>query len=267
MLTVLENKRWLPEVKAQLTEKGFVDKASALAEALIQQAQKWSGNATKAFDQVRQHPLLRSVVLTPYAKAPAAAVGAVRLALEPSALMHKKLRALDATGVKVASWPMLQYDMEPLLAQDAKLTMLPMLGVLALSLLIALKSLRDALIAIALLMLSLAWVLVLVLAQSKAGPHFLHILGLVLLMGAGLDYMLHMIFALRRVQGAVAPVMASTGMAVIFCALSTAIGFGSLLFASNHAMADLGLISAAGVLFVLCLALFLLPSMLRRKTS
>jgi uncharacterized protein len=264
--TVVESKLWLTEVKAKLAEKGFADQASALAQALTTQAEQWSGSsAAKAFDQVRHHALLTSVVLAPYAKFPSAAVGALRLAQLPSAAMHEKIRALDQTGVRVASWPMLQYDMEPLLARDATRTLLPMIGVLALALLVALKSLRDAMVAIALLMLSLAWVLLLVLWQSKSGPHFLHILGLVLLMGAGLDYMLHMIFALRREQGAAAPVMASTGMAVIFCALSTAIGFGSLIFATNHAMADLGLISAAGVLFVLCLALFLLPGMLRRS--
>jgi len=50
-------------------------------------------------------------------------------------------------------------------------------------------------------------------------------------------------------------------MAIIFCALSTAIGFGSLALANNKAMADLGLISAVGIMVMLILALTLLPGL------
>jgi uncharacterized protein len=263
---LLQREAWLAEVQQKLSAKGFSEKASALPQALLNQASAWAQTAAStAFTEVQKHPLLTGVVLPPLGSAKAAAVGAVRLDQLPSMELHKKLRALDATGVRVAAWPLLQFDMEPLLARDAKMTLLPMIAVLALALLIALKKWRDAAVAVGLLLLALAWVFALVLWQSKLGPHFLHILGLVLLMGAGLDYMLHVIFALRREGGAVQPVMASTGMAVIFCALSTAIGFGSLYFASNHAMADLGMISGAGVLIVLVLALVMLPGLWQRR--
>jgi predicted RND superfamily exporter protein len=91
--------------------------------------------------------------------------------------------------------------------------------------------------------------------------HFLQVQGFIVLMGAGLDYMLHMIYALRREKGHTVPILRGTGMAIVFCAVTTAVGFGSLLSASSRAMADLGLVAGAGVLVVMFLSLMVLPGL------
>ena len=49
-----------------------------------------------------------------------------------------------------------------------------------------------------------------------------------LLLGTGVDYGIHMMLALRRAGGNFARAWHGTGKAVVFCGVSTAIGFGSL---------------------------------------
>ena len=82
-----------------------------------------------------------------------------------------------------------------------------------------------------------------------------------MLMGVGLDYTLHLTFALRREKGDAVSVMRSTGTAIAFCAVSTAIGFGSLTLASNRALAGLGWLAGGGILLLALLILGLLPGL------
>jgi predicted RND superfamily exporter protein len=143
---------------------------------------------------------------------------------------------------------------------------IPMGIVLAITLCVALRQWRDALIALGTLGLSLMIVYGIVTLTSGRW-HFLNLMGLPLLLGASLDYMLHIIFALRREGGDVRRVLRSTGMAVLFCSLSTAVGFCSLLLASNDALVDLGIVTGLGILVSAGLALLLLPGLWLRCSA
>jgi uncharacterized protein len=233
-------------------------------EPLAALAEKWSQSGIEsAWKEVREHPLLRAHAVEDTLGR--LSLGTIRLKEALDAETHAKLRQLDATGLHVVSHEMLRFDLEPLLARDVRLTLLPMAFVLALCVLLALRSLREALAAVLLLIIAAVLVLALVLWTGGGSLHFLHVLGLILLMGAGLDYTLHMLFALRRSDRGPQAVFAGTGMAIVFCAVSTAIGFGSLLRASTPAMSDLGLVAGSGVLVVMLLALFVLPGLVRRR--
>jgi predicted RND superfamily exporter protein len=214
---------------------------------------------------VKEHPLFSGRVIEDAQGR--AAVGALRLAKPADEALHARVRALDASGVRCASWSLVKFDIEPMLERDIRMTVLPMVLALLVTLLIALRSWREALLAMGLLLLGVLMVFSLALWTGDGSLHFLQLLGLIILMGAGLDYMLHMTFALRRENGDVMRVLRGTGMAVIFCALTTAVGFGSLLMASSRAMADLGLVAGAGVLVMLLLALLVLPGLWRRMNG
>ncbi len=265
-----ERLRKVPEdlavaLESGLEEAGFTEKAGVLAKEILAGFERdATGTAAEAFERARRHPLLGGQVLVE-AGEPSLAVGAVRLGVDLDEEVNAKLRALNETGVTLTSWPMLGPEVQSMLAADISRTLVPMFIALAVALLIALRNWREAALAVGLLVLGLLWVFVLM--GLRSGTHeflFLDVIGLVLLMGVGLDYTLHLIFALRREGGDVGPVMRSTGTAIAFCAVSTAIGFGSLTLASNRALAGLGWLAGGGILLLALLILGLLPGLWRR---
>lgn len=253
------------DLEAGLAAAGFTEKAGVLAKEILAGFDRdAAGTAAAAFERARRHPLLGGQVLVEEGE-PSLAVGAVRLRVDLDETTHAKLKALNETGVTLTSWPMLGPEIEPLLAADITGTLIPMFVALALALLIALRNWREAGLAVGLLVLGLLWVFILM--GLRSGTHeflFLDVIGLVLLMGVGLDYTLHLIFALRREEGDAVSVMRSTGTAIAFCAVSTAIGFGSLTLASNRALAGLGWLAGGGILLMALLILGLLPGLWRR---
>jgi predicted RND superfamily exporter protein len=70
--------------------------------------------------------------------------------------------------------------------------------------------------------------------------------------------------ALRRSGGDFQAMWEGTGKAVLFCGATTAIGFGSLCFASNEAMASMGAVAVIGILVSMMLSVFVLPGMVRK---
>jgi predicted RND superfamily exporter protein len=92
------------------------------------------------------------------------------------------------------------------------------------------------------------------------GWNFLNIAATPLLLGTGIDYGIHVGLSLKRNGGDLSGMWHNTGKAVLFCGASTAIGFGSLCFASNDAMASLGAVAVIGIVASVLVSVFLLPS-------
>jgi uncharacterized protein len=158
---------------------------------------------------------------------------------------------------------MLRFDLNGVLGSEMRAIFIPMLLILVGVVCLALRQWRDSLIALGILALSLLMIYVIVDFTSGRW-HFLNLIGIPLLMGASLDYTLHILFALRRENGDIQRVLKSTGMAVLFCAVSTAIGFCSLLLANNAALVDLGIVTGVGILISGLLSLTLLPGLWSR---
>jgi uncharacterized protein len=259
--SLLADPNWLSRIQQALTAKGFSPAASELYLSLLTHAKQWP-HAQAAFSAIQNHSLLKGHYLPATSTQPAVSLGAVRLqAGSSAATAHAALHRLESTGLTASSWSLLRYELQPLLARDAQTLLIPMLVVLILSLCAALRNLPQSLIAMSLMVLILGTTLLVLVMLQPTGLHFLHLLGLVVLCGSSIDYMLHMLFAQRRGDSSVPQTMGSTGMAIIFCAVSTAIGFGSLSLASNPAMASLGLLTAFGILFAMLCTLFLLPGL------
>lgn len=87
--------------------------------------------------------------------------------------------------------------------------------------------------------------------------NFLNLMAAPLLVGAGLDYGIHVLLALRRhtsrreVDG--------IRRALLLCGASTAAGFGSLGFSASAGLASLGQLCSVGILLTTVTAVYLLP--------
>jgi predicted exporter/lauroyl/myristoyl acyltransferase len=103
-----------------------------------------------------------------------------------------------------------------------------------------------------------ALLLLAAMALSGWSWNLMSLMAVPLLLGAGVDYTIHIQLALRRHQGDLKMVRTVTGRAVMLCAATTVAGFGSNAFSSNAGLASLGLICATGIaLIYLCSVCFL----------
>lgn len=168
----------------------------------------------------------------------------------------------------VASLKSLGKSLNKRINQDMKKVFLPMIGILTLMLAIVFRSWKDWLLAMFSLVFA-ACVMVILTLWTPLSWNSFNICGLPLLFGTGLDFGIHMIFALRRSKGRLFEVRQGIAKALLFCGMSSAIGFGSMAFASAHGLASLGQICAAGILVNMIIAVWLLPywyRMLHRVT-
>ncbi len=88
--------------------------------------------------------------------------------------------------------------------------------------------------------------------------NFFNLAAILLTVGAGLDYSIHMLLGFRRHRDSL-QVQRDVGQALLVCGLSTVVGFGSLAWASNQGLASLGRVCALALLLNALVAIFLLP--------
>jgi lauroyl/myristoyl acyltransferase len=89
--------------------------------------------------------------------------------------------------------------------------------------------------------------------------NLMNLLALPLLLGAGVDYTIHMLSSLRRNKGDIDETLRTTGRALLLCGGTTVVGFGSLAWSSNAGLASLGKVCATGIGGVLLISVYLLP--------
>jgi predicted exporter len=171
---------------------------------------------------------------------------------------HVMVRKLNDARAHVTGWELLRPALAPLVADDVRRVFLPMLVVMLVMLAIAFRNLRDVIAVVAAMALA-GWLTLAAMAVLGIGWNILNIAAAPLFLGIGIDYGIHMTTALRRHRGNVHEAWHGTGKAVMFCAASTGIGFGSLCFASNEALASLGAVSVVGIACAMATSVFLLP--------
>lgn len=171
-----------------------------------------------------------------------------------------KISPLFSEGFTVTGWAVLQAVLQPLAKRDFLVIFLPASGVLLLGLVLVFRSVRDAAIAIAVLLTVL---LLLNAFVSITGDswNFLSGMAIPLIIGSGIDYSIHLIFSLRRNGGDFDKVWNGAGKAICFCGISTAIGFGSLIFASNETLRSMGMLCGLGILLAAALSLLVVPGL------
>ena len=177
------------------------------------------------------------------------------IGLEDERALQKELAKHHTS---MLGWHYLNPIVLQLMHHDFRYVVLPLTGLLVSMLFFVFRKLRPVLLSLAALSCS---GLLLIAAMSLLGWQWtmFNIIAIPLLLGAGLDYAIHIQLGLRRFGGDHAQVYQNIGRALLLCALTTAVGFGSLVTARHGGLPSLGKVCATGILIVMITSVWLLP--------
>lgn len=172
---------------------------------------------------------------------------------------NELLQLADADPrITLLGWDNLGPTLERLYRHDSRLVVLPSIVVLFVVLFLVFRSFRA--VALSILTLGLSCVMLLALMRGLGiAWNQINLMAIPLLLGAGLDYNIHIQLALRRSGGNLEVVGQTTGKALLVCGLSTAAGFASLGWSHHPGLASLGQTCALGIVCTMFVAVMLLP--------
>lgn len=186
--------------------------------------------------------------------------GRIQLKEIVTAETAKDLQVLNTDDVTVSGWEMLRLLLLKRVKDDLYLLFIPATLVLLFALILVFRSWKDAVLTAGVLVTVLLLVNALVVVAGKPW-NFLSSMAIPLIVGTGIDYSIHLIFALRRSHGDLAKVWNGVGKGIFFCGLSTVVGFGSLCFASNETLQSMGFFCGIGVLLTMTLSVMVVPTL------
>jgi len=165
---------------------------------------------------------------------------------------------LSPQGIYISGWEILGYSVFARVKANFWHVLLPMFGLVTVSLWLAFRSFRDMLLSFATLAVSAAclWAL---MGLAGWSWNLLNLMALPLLLGLGVDFSIHMQLALKRYGGDLAMVRGSIGRALLLAGSTTVAGFASLAFSNNAGMASLGKVCGAGIVCAMLVSVYLLP--------
>ena len=235
-------------------------------------------------DDLLRHPTLASLVLPRDAVAgkspPTSAITLISLNrdLDDRSARTQTIDALRAAlaglpGATLTGLTVVSYDAESVVRRDLPLMMSVGVAAVLLYLLLHFRSFRDT----ALVCLPTAFSIVVLMAVMRLGGLRLNMVNLVaapLLIGINIDYGIFLVSLARsaRQRNASADeLMHDIGTschAVLVCALTTVLGFGSLVFMAIPAVRSLGIAVSVGVIASLVATVaFLAPLLIRRSEN
>ena len=146
--------------------------------------------------------------------------------------------------------------------QDAALA-----GVLGLVLVLAfllseLRSLADSLVCLLPVAVGVLWALG-VMALVRYPLNLLNVFVITMIIGVGSDYAIYMLRRIR--EGADLASLAQTGRAVMLSALTTIVGFGTLVTTHYPGLQSMGWMASLGVSFACLAAIVLVPLVVKRR--
>lgn len=181
-------------------------------------------------------------------------------AAEQREQIYEEVRqTLAEDGVHLVGWEHLRPAILHLLREERVRLIFPMVGALFVMLLLVFRSTRGVLLSIGTLAFS-GIVLLACMAALGWEWNLINFAAIPLLLGAGLDYSIHIQLAIRRLHGDCAAAQRGIGRALLLCGFSTSAGFGSLGFSNSAALSSMGQVCALGILITMATAVFLLPS-------
>jgi len=165
---------------------------------------------------------------------------------------------VDGHRVRLTNWDALILAMQPMLRRDfVRISALVFVVVVAI-VWIGYRRLQS----IALLAIPVGGSLACVFAFMKlTGIQFnlANFFAVPIVIGAGVDYAIHMLNGVEEERGDAIAAIQVTGKAVVINALTTMIGFGSLLMTDHTGLATLGLLTTLGIFFCLIFSVLVLP--------
>lgn len=165
---------------------------------------------------------------------------------------------LSAQGLMPASWSELGQALAGHALTRGVATLAVFFAVMAVVLVAAFRNAIDPLLVLAANLLGLAMLNGL-MSLFDMEWNFMNLCALTLTMGLGVDYGIHVIFALRSGGCEWREALGDVGKALGLCAATTIAGFASLGAATTEGLASLGTACALGVAINALVALFLLP--------
>jgi predicted RND superfamily exporter protein len=239
-------------LKAAIEQAGFAEEAFALTEAVTREWRNWRQTPVWP-SNVSSEWLLRRVA----SRGPdgCVALGLIR----PAPDREEALANFREEGVFVVSWPQLGVELKKTVPREFVWLVGILVVVTLILLFVSFRRVGDvALIAGCLLVVFLA----LAGAMALLGMqwNFFNMAAILLLLGTGVDYPLHMTLALRGRIGDPREAQITMGKVVFLCALSAAVGFGSISWASNYGLASLGRTCALGLALDALVVVYLLPA-------
>lgn len=98
--------------------------------------------------------------------------------------------------------------------------------------------------------------------------NFANIIALPLLLGIGIDSSLHMVYRSRSAGADYENLLhTSTARAIFYSALTTLVGFGSLIFSIHQGTSSMGQLLTIGLLLILVCVLIILPVLLQSASG
>jgi predicted RND superfamily exporter protein len=95
----------------------------------------------------------------------------------------------------------------------------------------------------------------------------LNFLGILLIIGIGIDDGVHILHHFQDEEGQVHPVFSNVGRAILLTTLTTMCGFGSLMFSSYTGIASLGIVLFIGVAYAFIMTVLIIPIFLKDKIA
>lgn len=181
---------------------------------------------------------------------------------EPPPALQALVGTIDGamlTGVNVVS-----HRLRGIVWRDAGLACLLGLVVVFLMLVWEMKRVGDAVLGLLPVLLSVLWT-VAGMAVLGLPLNFLNVFVITMIIGIGVDYAIHMIHRLR--EGGGVERVAETARAVVFAALTTVVGFGSLVTTHYPGLRSIGAMTSAGVMLACLVAVAVLPLLVRPSSA
>ena len=244
----------LPRIKQAVLDAGFKDEAFALTDAILRQWSAWSTAAPPIWptNETSRWILRRVASRNPDQ---VLAMGMV----QPIAGHEDAVTAaVQRPGAWLVSWGQLGRELKRVIPQEF-VRVIATLGAIYLVIVgIGFRNVR----AVALFVVTTSLVLVcLAGAMSLLGMtwNFFNLAALLLLLGTGTDYSILLLLALQRNGGDAPAAQRELGLVICLCVLSASAGFGTISWANNVGLANLGQTCALGLLIDALISLFLLP--------
>ncbi len=165
---------------------------------------------------------------------------------------------LPRDGVWLSGWELLGGTVLAAVQKNLWKLLLPMAGLILLSLWLAFRRFGEVFFSLGILLLS-GICLLAVMKLCGWSWNLFGLMALPLILGTGVDYSIFMQLALRRHGGDLKLAHQSVGKALLLCGGTAIAGFGSLGLSSNAGMAGLGRVCAIGIGCNMLLSVFLLP--------
>jgi len=165
---------------------------------------------------------------------------------------------LPRDGVWLSGWELLGGTVLAAVKSNLWKLLLPMAGLILLSLWLAFRRFTEVFFSLGILLLS-GFCLLAVMKLCGWQWNLLNLMALPLILGTGVDYSIFMQLTLRRCHGDLQLAHRSVGRALLLCGGTAIAGFGSLGLSSNAGMSSLGRVCAVGIGGNMLISVFLLP--------